>query len=542
MFKRIIAALVMLIIVVSTSQAVVFAKTSNQKNFTFSKGEMTKEVLGNYLSRAVSFQGLCVEAEKKDPLFEEDLRMIQRIGAKFIGRTAFYSWSGNMDEGQIENHFKIAEEQAQKLHKADEELLLQACIFEIIFKGTVESTTVPEWVLKEFDQTGNERKFDFEKMLPPSGSIYGVGYWSGKEDTAVPYIGNTETQMYFYYLITRYIDAGYEAVHLGQVELIMNREFNLVNAWDNVLTKARKYAKEKARRGVVLFDGHRELNSKGLKVGDRMIMDFYSCGAVTHETELKNGAEHAKMLHYEENGVSWIGRSPSGIHPLGFEMDKAFTLAEFDNYNGAGSSGQPHIATYNDVYCWGYDLITWYAIQPEWYRNQYLLECDEFFKSVELDSDGNQTCFIQPACRRVICPEEPDRPTTKFKLASDTNADELFAYFEREKIEYELDNETKEITMRQNSNSVYRANYQSDDCLIGSNQEDTIRYLFLGNAPEDSKLLPRGYVTDSKKTDTNTETVENTTDMWLWVISAALTILAIVILAITLVFKKKVKK
>ena len=541
MFKRIVAVLVMLVLVVSVSQALVLAKVPDEKNFTFSNGEMTKEILGNYLSRAVSFQGICVENEVKDPLFDEDLRMIQRIGAKFIGRAAYYSWGGNMDESQIDNHFKIAEEQAQKLHSKDEELLLQACIFEIIFKGTVESTTVPQWVLKEFGQTGTERKFDFEKMLPPNGSKYGVGYWSGKEDAAVPYIGSVETQMYFYYLITRYIDIGYEAVHLGQVELIMNREFDLVTAWDKVLTKAREYAKEKARRGVVLFDGHRELDSKGIKVGDRMIMDFYSCGGIAHETELKNGAEHAEMQHYEENGISWIGRSPNGIHPLGFQMDKAFTLVEFDNFNGAGSSGQPHIATYNDVYCWGYDLITWYAIQPEWYRNQYLLECDEFLKSVEQDSEGNQTCFIQPACRRVICPEEPDRPTTKFKLASDTNADELFAYFDREKIEYELDNNTKEITMRQNSNSVYRANYQSDDCLIGSNQEDTIRYLFLGNAPEDSELLPKGYLTDTEKTETDVknEEKENNADMWLWIISAALTVSAIVILTITLILRKK---
>ena len=132
-FKRIIAVLVILIFIVSLSQTVVFAKESDQKNFTFKDGVMSKEVLGNYLSRAVSFLGFCIESGKKDPLYEEDLRMIQRIGAKFIGRAAYYSWGGNMEESQIENHFSIAKEQAQKAHKADSELILQACVFEIIF-------------------------------------------------------------------------------------------------------------------------------------------------------------------------------------------------------------------------------------------------------------------------------------------------------------------------------------------------------------------------------------------------------------------------
>ena len=266
------------------------ANSITEKNFDFS-GTMSKDVLGNYLSRAVTLQGFCVENNDEDILFYEDLRMIRRVGAKFIGRAAFYSWGGNMSNTQIENHFTIAKQKAAAAHTADPELILQAGVFEIIYRGTVNSTPIPAWVLEEFDQTVTERNFSFEAMLPPEGSIYGEGYWNGNTDTAVPYIGNTETQMYIYYLITRYIDAGYEAVHLGQVELIMNKENSRLSDWDRVLTKARTYAKENARRGIVLFDGHRELNSYGFKIWDRMLLDFYSCGAVSHETEVVDGAD-----------------------------------------------------------------------------------------------------------------------------------------------------------------------------------------------------------------------------------------------------------
>ncbi len=464
------------------------------KDFTFSEGKMTKEVLRNYLSRAVSFQGLCIENTTKDALFEEDLRMIKRIGAKFIGRTAFYSWAGNLTYEQIEYHFKTAEEQAMRAHEVDPELILQAGVFEIMFEGTVNSTPIPKWVLKEFAQEELERNFSFDKMLPPEGSKFGRGYWGGKMDAAVPYIGSVETQMYTYYLICRYIDAGFEAVHLGQVEFITNLDDNQLPNWDSVLTKARAYAKEHARRGVVLFDGHKELNSSNFKIGDRMMFDHYACGAVTHETEVVNGAECAQLLHYKDRSVSWIGRTPGGIHPFGFYMDKAFTIAEFDNFNGTCGVGVPHTITYDDVFCWGYDMITWFATQPEWYRNQYLLECDKFLKSVELDNEGNQTYFMQHACRRVICPEKDDRPIIKLNVGKDFDINSLDELFKTEEIKWKFDEDTGELIMTQEKESFYRANYRSEACVTGSSQEDTIRHLFLGeNVPEVTEFLPNGY-------------------------------------------------
>ena len=46
-------------------------------------GSMTESVLRRYVSRAVTHQMLCVN----DPLFEEDLRMVQNVGAKSVSYT-----------------------------------------------------------------------------------------------------------------------------------------------------------------------------------------------------------------------------------------------------------------------------------------------------------------------------------------------------------------------------------------------------------------------------------------------------------------------
>ena len=51
-------------------------------NFTFD-GNMSREVLENYLSRSVTAAGLY----ESDTL-EDDLRVIQRLGIKFLGRAS----------------------------------------------------------------------------------------------------------------------------------------------------------------------------------------------------------------------------------------------------------------------------------------------------------------------------------------------------------------------------------------------------------------------------------------------------------------------
>ena len=131
----------------------------------------------------MSHAGFCIENLESDPIFEEDLRMLCRIGAKYIGRAAYYSWGGDFNADQIEEHYRIAKKQADAVRKRDPELILQAGIFEIAYRGTVNNTAVPAHVFEAFGQPAENRNFRFEDVIYPAGTKdhvggdNGVGCW-----------------------------------------------------------------------------------------------------------------------------------------------------------------------------------------------------------------------------------------------------------------------------------------------------------------------------------------------------------------------------
>jgi len=479
--KRFILSLLILIILISGTYVISPFLPSDDLDFSFN-GSMSKNVLRSYVSRAVTFQGFTIENNDENPIFEEDLRMIKNIGAKYIGRAAFYSWGGNLSFDEIENHFKIAEELAAKAHAADPELILQAGVFEIAYKGTVENSPIPAYVFEAFDQPVEERNFCFEVMVFPEGTKdavgtdTGIGCWGTGLDAGVPDISELETKMYFYYQITRYIDAGYEAFHMGQAEkMMLYRGNSLAFHWDELLTKARDYAKKHARRGIALFDCHTAVGSGGIKVDDRLIFDIQGAAAVPNETEKKDGAMMCEISSKDKYWLTWIGGSAGGKHPLGFDIECNFTIIEFDNYDG---NGNPGIETENSFYNWGFDDITWFAVQPEWYRDKFLIESADYLKSNCLDSEGKQQYFLQPACRRKITPEKGYFPEIEYIPGDNFNEEFLLNYVEKENITLNYNKQENKYLLI--ANGFYRANDTSDACPDGFSQENAIRKVFLG--------------------------------------------------------------
>ena len=447
------------------------------------EGSMSKEVLRSFASRAITHQGLCIDGTSPDPIFEEDLRMVCNMGAKLIGRAAFYSWSGNMTAEQIDTHYRIAKERAAAVHAVDPEIILQAGVFEIAYEQTVNNTVIPAPVFEQFGLPAEKRTFRYLDMVFPAGTrdvLYGmdsgIGCW-GNPSSGVPDITQLETKMYFYHCITRYIDAGYEAFHMGQADKMMLYRGNAyAHHWDAVLAPARAYAKTQARRGIALFDNHTAVDSAGIMVGDRLLFDIQGAGMVPDETVQEDGALKCRLKHYDECRISWIGRSGGGIHPLGFEIEVNFTIIELDNY-GRSSRIAPGVATPQDFYNWGYDDVTWFALQPEWYRNQFLQECDAFLCNTAkiLDSEGKQQYFLQPVCRRVVT----YYPTMLYKPSPNCDRDAVLRYLKEEKTEV-ADNGDGSYTLTVKGD--YRSNTQSDSCPNGFNQEGTIRKIFLGRA------------------------------------------------------------
>jgi hypothetical protein len=100
---------------------------------------------------------------------------------------------------------------------ADPEMVLEACVFETVSPG-VEQIPIPDWVFTALGQPAEKRNFIFTNMI----------YAAAKQRRAmgrnaqVPDETRMETQLWFYYQAASYIDAGFEGIHFGQVE-IMNK-------------------------------------------------------------------------------------------------------------------------------------------------------------------------------------------------------------------------------------------------------------------------------------------------------------------------------
>src|ERR1700733_8267948 len=121
-------------------------------------GTISRRVLENYLSRAVSMEGLLNGRGDLD----DNIRMLKSTGAKFIGRSICL-WGG---EAQLQHNFDRARQEIPKVHEADPEMVLQACVFEIV-STQVEQVPVPDWAFTALGQPVEKRNFRYADMLFP---------------------------------------------------------------------------------------------------------------------------------------------------------------------------------------------------------------------------------------------------------------------------------------------------------------------------------------------------------------------------------------
>ena len=91
-------------------------------------GSMPEEVLRSYLSRSMTTMYLLTSHGD----FDDNLRMLTNCGVKFAGR-AVYQW-GREEGGEsaLPKKLELAKKNITRIHAADPELILQACIFEIV--------------------------------------------------------------------------------------------------------------------------------------------------------------------------------------------------------------------------------------------------------------------------------------------------------------------------------------------------------------------------------------------------------------------------
>jgi hypothetical protein len=402
------------------SGGVAYAQSASQddlsaKSFTFD-GSISREVLENYLDRSVTMTYLLVTGKaegKYEHIFrDDDIRLIKNVRPKFIGR-AIYRWNGE-DRLNDPTFWEDAKRIADGIHDFDYEIILQGCLFETI-STAVNAISVPAWCFQELGMPVETRNFSYEEMLNKKGKL--ARHWGR---AAVPDISRDETKLWFVYLAGSYIDVGCEALHLGQVGLIGMNDPSLKH-WKEIIGKIRSYAARRARRHAVLLDAH--VPEGGLIVDGVSLLDFNS-----FPLRIKERVDHPLKGKLEIGFLdSLYQRSKGCVSPSGWSCNSLPYLVEFDNFGRARESERDST---HDIFAWGYDEISWFAIQDENYRNEWLAYARNWLK--ENDPNGH---LQMPVCRMITC--------------------------------------------ENTSQGYYRANNKSDSCPIGYSQEDMIKSIFL---------------------------------------------------------------
>lgn len=308
-------------------------------------GSMPRKVLDYYLSHAATAQWIYMS----DTL-DDDIRVIKKCGFKFLGRASGI-WKAEMPD---EKHFELSRLAAEKIHAADPEIILQACIFEYIYREDMEATKIPAFVFEAFGLPVEDRCFDFDKAYFEEFNP------DHDKSCGFPDFARLETQMWFYYRAVNYIDAGYEAFHMGQIHLYTAKD----RSWEciaKVLNMMREYGRTHARRHKIIIDAHsHSMVKNGVSLLDYNAMPYTRFPVLDRPGE--------KLVLVRE------GKSGGGISPDG-EYQKCFPfLMEYDNWGGKDVWAHENLTYEQRAWSqwWGGDQIYWFAAQPEEERNKFL--------------------------------------------------------------------------------------------------------------------------------------------------------------------------
>jgi len=325
-----------------------------ERDYSF-EGKISRAVLENYLSRAITFAELLNGERTEKELggsVDDNIRMLKNIGAKFAGR-AIYMWGG---ERRIEALLAGARPIVRKIHAAAPDIVLQAAAFEIVTEQ-VNALPIPAWVFKEFELAPSKRNFSYDAMLYRDG--HRKGQWS--RGGSVPDMSRLETRMWFFFLCARYIDIGIEAIHFGQVEIMDDRDVDHAG-WRDMIARVRRYAAKHARRRFLLCDAH--VPSGGIVHDGMLMFDFHSFPLRIEEVVAEPQKGILKIGYLD----SIFRRSKGGVTPSGWTCESLPYIVELDNFGSSGKPGQ-NIGRH---YIWGYDEICWFAHQGAQYRNEWL--------------------------------------------------------------------------------------------------------------------------------------------------------------------------
>ncbi|MEL7004794.1 MAG: hypothetical protein AAFN93_18955, partial [Bacteroidota bacterium] len=388
--------------------------------YCIQNGQISREVLENYLSRAITMQGLSMEKDLQHPAYTyteadrlDDIRMIKDLGIKFVGRMAHW-WSNY--PLHVDTYKKRVEENIQAIKANDPDVICQAGIFEYVNINVHGLKIDDDSWLTIAGYIPSEVSVDVDKMIYDDQKYsYHVDHYTEDRTlkASVPDITKVDTRVFFYQLAKNYIDMGCEAIHFGQAEG-MNR-YDVGNRYYYQLVQAvRNYGKTK-NRGFVLCDAHTpgggmyyepdllmpvEEWQTYVPTNDRtkqLIWDFHSQGVKfsmnwDHPDLCERGKEHGKIEPHNPSDSKksrLYQRSLGGLNPLGWYTASNPYLIEFDH----GSIERDPVPLGCDYpytgshRMYGWDEMSWFAYLKESRRNDVLKY--SFYKSKCLDRNSH---------------------------------------------------------------------------------------------------------------------------------------------------------
>ena len=337
----------------SGNSALVTAKTLLTRDYNFD-GSISLRVLQNYLSRAIMMARLGEGIGDTT----DNILMIKNVGAKYLGRV-FHPFGY---ENLFQKRLQTANIIGAQIHGMDPDIILEGGIYEYV-STQVNTLPIPAYVFEAFNLPVETRNFRQADMVFANNPVINRPY-------TVPDITKMETRLWFYYSATAQIDIGIESLNWGYVDAqAYNDQPNYTNYYD-MLTKVRLYAKTDARRHFVLNSGG---TSYPVAIDGKLLFDF--SGSNLHG----NGMKEVTTDPHKIILTGKFGRSGSGITPSGWSTTRLPFLVHLDNRGFSGKAGTPGLG---GSWTWGWDEISWFANQPEAYRNEFLGYADNYISTM----------------------------------------------------------------------------------------------------------------------------------------------------------------
>ena len=323
-------------------------------------GSVSEETLRAYLSRAVTISTTLSNDKSHIKKFILD------VGAKYIGRAATCWSPSSSDYGTYNGQKQFI----ASVHRSDPDVVFEACLFECVNKDGVGSIPIPSWVFEAFDRPVEERNFNYDLMVFEDGTF--ANQWG--QNSSVPDITRLETRMFFYYRACKYIDIGYEALHMGQVYLMSRRDKGYT-CYTELNDMIREYAHKNARRHFVFMNAHVHgiIDANGY-----LMFDFHMWPSRLYSDPKEDDGDMPASVKVGYND-SIYNDSMGGKTYSGWECEHLPYLVELDNYGDS----KPGTRTNDSIHIWGYDEISWFANQSDEYRAEFIGKIIEEVRSAD---------------------------------------------------------------------------------------------------------------------------------------------------------------